>query len=88
MFSWEHLAVMDADQQWPRSGFMTTAEAADRLGYTVQHARRLIQSSKLYGRKVGRDWLVALESVESLVARSEYLVLPFEQTDEQPKGGR
>ncbi|PSQ88262.1 MAG: hypothetical protein BRD45_06905 [Bacteroidetes bacterium QS_8_64_10] len=44
--------------------YMTTKEAACRLGYTTQHTRLLIRQGKLEGSKFGRDWMVVRESVE------------------------
>jgi len=58
--------------------FVTSAEAARQLGYTIQHARRLINSGRLQGVKIGRDWMVLKSSVEALAAGSENLSLPFE----------
>ena len=37
----------------------TTAEAAKKLGYTVQHTRLLIRKNKLAAQKIGRDWLIS-----------------------------
>ena len=42
---------------------MTTHEAAEDLGYTVQHTRLLIRQGKIEASKFGRDWLVVRESV-------------------------
>ena len=44
--------------------YITTREAADRLGYTTQHTRLLIRQGKLEATKFGRDWLVVREAVE------------------------
>lgn len=44
--------------------YISTQEAADTLGYTIQHTRLLIRDGKLNARKFGRDWLVVRESVE------------------------
>ncbi len=43
--------------------YMTTNEAAEQLGYTVQHTRLLIRQGKLKANKFGRDWMVIRESV-------------------------
>lgn len=40
------------------SEILTTAEAAEILGYTVQHTRLLIRLKKLTAMKMGRDWLI------------------------------
>lgn len=42
---------------------MTTREAAEDLGYTIQHTRLLIRQGKIEASKFGRDWLVVRESV-------------------------
>jgi excisionase family DNA binding protein len=57
--------------------YLTTAEAAERLGYTVQHTRRLLRDGALVGRKLGRDWLVSEDSVERHRVRGTVLALPL-----------
>lgn len=47
---------------------LTAPEAAVRLGCSVQYVRRLLRSSKLHGRKMGRDWLLEESEIEQLVA--------------------
>ena len=42
---------------------MTTQEAAEDLGYTIQHTRLLIRRGQIEATKFGRDWLVVRESV-------------------------
>jgi excisionase family DNA binding protein len=59
------------------SGLITSYEAAEMLGYEVQHVRRLLRSKRLVGEKKGRDWLVDRASVERYLARREHLDLPF-----------
>ena len=58
-------------------GQLTTRDAADLLGYTVQHVRRLIREGRLLGSRFGRDWLVDKESVARYVAHRENLELPI-----------
>lgn len=43
--------------------FITTREAAENLGYTIQHTRLLIRRGQIEAMKFGRDWLVVRESV-------------------------
>lgn len=43
--------------------FITTADAAECLGYTPQHTRLLVRRGKLRGYKFGRDWMVLRDSV-------------------------
>ena len=57
---------------------LTTKAAAELLGYTVQHVRRLIRDGRLRGARLGRDWLVERESVDRYVAGRENLELPIE----------
>lgn len=63
--------------------YITTAEAAARLNYTIQHVRRLAREGKIRGRKMGRDWLLVKDAVEQHAIRDEILDLPLE-----PVGGR
>jgi len=59
------------------TSFITSAEAAERLGYTVQHVRRLIRVGTLDGEKMGRDWIVEAKSVTGLLEKRENLSLPL-----------
>lgn len=43
--------------------FITTTEASEALGYTVQYTRLLVRQGYLQGTKVGRDWMIVRESV-------------------------
>ena len=43
--------------------FISSKDAAEDLGYTIQHTRLLIREGKLDARKFGRDWMVVRESV-------------------------
>lgn len=67
------------------SEYLTSSEVAERLGYTIQHVRRLIRQRRLDGLKKGRDWLVSTNSVEEWASRAEYLSLPLEM-DQQGAG--
>lgn len=58
-------------------GHITSKEAAERLRYTIQHIRRLLRKGKLEGRKIGRDWMVAEDSVKQFASRQENLSLPL-----------
>lgn len=56
---------------------MTVPEAAETLGYTVQHTRLLLRRGRLRGNKIGRDWIVLRESVaEYNVRRASIPLLP------------
>jgi len=37
---------------------LTTKQAAQRLGLSSDHVRRLLEQGKIQGKKVGRDWVV------------------------------
>ena len=43
--------------------YLRSQDAAEVLGYSVQHTRLLIRQGKLKAQKLGRDWLVVRESV-------------------------
>lgn len=58
--------------------FISTEDAASQLKYTRQHVRRLVRDGKLDGEKVGRDWLVSVQSVHRHLAVRENLPLPFD----------
>jgi excisionase family DNA binding protein len=45
--------------------FMTTQEAAEKLGLTIRAVNRLVASKKLEGRKIGRMYLISRASVKS-----------------------
>lgn len=45
------------------SNYMSTKEAAELLGYTMQHTRFLIREGTLPGLKFGRDWIIERASV-------------------------
>jgi excisionase family DNA binding protein len=44
--------------------YMTTEEAARKLGFHVKSIRNMLASGKLEGIKVGTAWLVSRKSVE------------------------
>ena len=47
---------------------LTAYEAADVLGYEVQHVRRLLREGKIEGQKIGRDWLIYRTAIMRYVA--------------------
>jgi excisionase family DNA binding protein len=47
--------------------FMTTSEASEFLGYTIQHTRLLVRQGQLRGSKRGQDWMILRESVADYV---------------------
>lgn len=50
-----------------REEFLTTGEAAERLGISIPTVKRWIERGALLGGPVGGRWLVSRESVEQLV---------------------
>jgi len=50
-------------------GFINVAEAANRLGVTVQMVRKLITAGRLQGEQVSpRCWLVSVASIDARLA--------------------
>ena len=41
-----------------KPNFITTFEAAYRLGFTPDYIRRLIAKGKIKGEKVGNNWII------------------------------
>ena len=37
---------------------LTTKQAAQRLGLSSDHVRRLLEQGKIQGKKLGRDWVI------------------------------
>ena len=54
---------------------MTSSEASETLGYTVQHTRLLVRQGRLHGTKIGRDWMILRESVTEYVTQSSTVPL-------------
>lgn len=52
--------------------WISTSEAAETVGCTVQHLRLLIRRGSLNGTRIGRDWILDKSEVESF-ARSRYI---------------
>jgi excisionase family DNA binding protein len=46
------------------AGYITTQEAAQKLGYHVIYVRRMVREGKLQGKKLGQMWVVSLQSIE------------------------
>jgi excisionase family DNA binding protein len=49
--------------------YMTTQEAAEKLGYHVVHVRRMLREGDLKGQKVGYMWFVHKPSVEEYIKK-------------------
>lgn len=48
---------------------LSTAETADRLGYTRQHVVVLIERGELKAQKVGRSYIIDERSIEAFERR-------------------
>ncbi len=53
--------------------FMTTEEAAKKLGFHVIHVRSMVRDGKLKGVKVGPTWLVSRKSVDEYKLKTDGL---------------
>ncbi len=53
--------------------YMSTEEAARKLGFHIDHVRRLLREGDLEGIKVGITWLVSRKSVDAYIKRTEGL---------------
>jgi excisionase family DNA binding protein len=60
--------VPSPNSKRPDTELMSSAEAAQELGYTVQHVRRLVREGRIAGQKLARDWVVRRRSVDEYVA--------------------
>lgn len=55
-------------------GWIATREAAELTGYHIKYIRHLArQGDRIEARKVGRDWLINLESLLAYKARMDAL---------------
>jgi excisionase family DNA binding protein len=51
--------------------YITTSEAAARLGVNIRTIQRWCRSGQLDARKPGRDWLISREAVEAMTGQRE-----------------
>src|SRR5262245_7832996 len=65
-------AVVQALRRAER-GFMTTGQAAERLGISIPTVKRWIERGTLAGGEFGGRWLVTAESVERVIRIREVL---------------
>lgn len=49
--------------------FLTSAEAAKKLGFSADHVRKLFQTGKIKGKKIGRNWIVSLKELAKVKRR-------------------
>jgi DNA (cytosine-5)-methyltransferase 1 len=60
------------------SELLSAQDVADRLGCSVQYARRLLKEGELAGEKVGGTWMVRESAVEAYQAGADAPVEPVE----------
>lgn len=53
------------------SDFISVAEAAEKLGFTVQGVSRMIRQKRLEAVRVGRTWLVSKKSVAEYLKKTD-----------------
>lgn len=58
----------------PERGFLTTGQAAERLGVSIPTVKRWIERGTLAGGAIGKRWVASQESVERLYRLRESLV--------------
>lgn len=51
--------------------FMTTKEAAERLGFHVRSIPKMLRDNILEGERFGRDWLVSRKSVQEYIDKTK-----------------
>ncbi len=64
--------------------FVKVGEAAQILGFSVQHTRFLIRQGSLRGTKISRDWIIAREALDEFVARRNTVPLLPAETKGRP----
>ena len=65
--------------------YLKVREAAKAIGFSVQHTRLLIRQGQLKGAKIGRDWIIARESLQMFVAqRNTTPMLPTRKRGRPP----
>lgn len=58
------------------NNLLTIQDVADRLKVTPQYARKLIKEDKLKATKLGSQWVVRLEALESYIREYEVIIEP------------
>lgn len=51
--------------------FLTTAEAAERLGLTVRAVQKMIEAGRVEARKIGRDYLISPSALNNIPKKAE-----------------
>jgi excisionase family DNA binding protein len=47
---------------------ITLGEAAELSGLSADHLRRLVRQGKLWGKKIGRNWVTTAKAVQEYIA--------------------
>ncbi len=58
------------------SGYVSVAEAAERLDLSIEQVRRKLRAGKLRGHRVGNQWFVDAAAVEAATADTRPLIPP------------
>ena len=87
----EQAALRDARQALarPERGFLTTGQAAERLGVSIPTVKRWVERGALAGGATRGRWLVSTDSVDRLLRlRESLLALDREgnPSDDAPRG--
>ena len=51
--------------------FMTTKEAAEKLGFHVRSIPKMLRDNILEGERFGRDWLVSRKSIDEYLKKTK-----------------
>lgn len=46
--------------------YLTNTEAADLLGFSTTHVRKLIADGKIKAQKLGRNWIIHAKNLEKV----------------------
>ena len=52
-------------------GYISSAEAALRSGYTADYLKTLARSGRLQGRRMANRWFIDVQSLDALLANRE-----------------
>jgi len=58
----------ETDKGYAMDNEIDTKQAAERLGLTEIYVRRMIRAGRINARKLRRDWLVDVKSLEEFMA--------------------
>lgn len=49
-----------------KANYLTSAEAAQSLGFSPDHVRKLILQGKIKAEKLGRNWIIEKKNLEKI----------------------